>query len=166
LTRQRNEDDEAYYKRACDKGWEGVVAKRAESKHRHSRSRDWLKFKCGHAQELVIGVLTEPRGGRVGFGALPVGVDDDGRLRYAGKVGIGHDDAFLVDFRERFERIATEAPSIRRHAFREAGHRGQTEVRRRVRIYRVGPRRQTPASAISGTALRQEPRRGRKGAPG
>ncbi len=108
FTPHRNEDGEAYFEQACEKGWEGVIAKRADSAYRHSRSRDWLKFKCGHGQELVIGGFTEPQGERVGFGALLVGVYEDDELRYAGKVGTGYDDEFLAGFRERLDEIETD----------------------------------------------------------
>jgi DNA ligase D-like protein (predicted ligase) len=110
-TAHRNEGGEAYYERACEKGWEGVIAKRADAPYRHSRSSDWLKFKCKAGQELVIGGYTEPHGNRQGFGALLVGYYEDGDLRYAGKVGRGYDDALLVRLRERLDRIArTESP--------------------------------------------------------
>lgn len=105
-TGHRNREGEAYYEDACEKGWEGVIAKRAASEYRHSRSTDWLKFKCTKGQELVIGGFTEPHGSRVGFGALVVGYYEDGKLRYAGKVGTGYDDAFLADFRERLDGLA------------------------------------------------------------
>ncbi|WP_225804185.1 hypothetical protein [Streptomyces sp. NK15101] len=39
----------------------------------------------------MIGGLTEPAGGRVGFGALLGGHHEGERLRYAGKAGTGHD---------------------------------------------------------------------------
>ena len=61
------------FKEACRKGWEGLIAKRADSPYVTTRSRDWLKFKCEHGQELVIGGYTEPRGSRVEFGALLLG---------------------------------------------------------------------------------------------
>lgn len=109
FTAHRNRDGEDYFEQACARGWEGIIAKRADSGYRHSRSRDWLKFKCSKGQELVIAGFTEPQGERTGFGALLVGYhDDDGELRYAGKVGTGYDDEFLADFRERLDRIATD----------------------------------------------------------
>jgi bifunctional non-homologous end joining protein LigD len=37
------------------------------------RTRDWLKFKCTKEQEFVIGGYTDPKGHRIGFGALLVG---------------------------------------------------------------------------------------------
>ena len=89
---------------ACEKGWEGVIAKDATSEYVHSRSRSWLKFKCTASQELVIGGFTEPKSSREGFGALLVGYYDDDKLRYAGKVGTGYDDEFLQGFRRRLER--------------------------------------------------------------
>ena len=90
-TQHRNRDGEALFKEACRKGWEGLIAKRADSPYVTTRSRDWLKFKCEHGQELVVGGFTDPRGSRVEFGALLLGYYRDGRLEYAGKVGTGFD---------------------------------------------------------------------------
>jgi bifunctional non-homologous end joining protein LigD len=89
FTTHRNGDGEAFYKEACRKGWEGLIAKRADAPYTHGRSRDWLKFKCSAEQELVIGGYTAPRGSRTDLGALLLGYYDDGDLRYAGKVGTG-----------------------------------------------------------------------------
>lgn len=94
-TQHRNRDGEAFFKEACRKGWEGLIAKRADSPYVATRSRDWLKFKCEHGQELVVGGYTEPRGSRVEFGALLLGYYDDGGLQYAGKVGTGFDTETL-----------------------------------------------------------------------
>ena len=105
FTPHRNENGEAFLEEACSKGWEGLIAKRADAAYQHSRSRDWLKFKCARGQELVIGGFTEPKGSREGFGALLVGYYEDGELRYAGKVGTGFDDDLLRDLRERMEGI-------------------------------------------------------------
>lgn len=91
----RNTDGAAYHREACAKGWEGLIAKRADAPYTHGRSRDWLKLKCVNEQELVIGGWTEPRGSRTGFGALLVGYYQDGELRYAGMVGTGFDEDML-----------------------------------------------------------------------
>ena len=101
ITRHRNTEGEAAFASACAKGWEGLIAKRADAPYRPGRSTDWLKFKCSLAQELVIGGFTEPAGSRVGLGALLVGYHHGGRLRYAGKVGTGYSDAVLRDLRRR-----------------------------------------------------------------
>ena len=97
FTIHRNGDGEAFYKEACRKGWEGLIAKRADAPYTHGRSRDWLKFKCSAEQELVIGGYTAPRGSRTNLGALLLGYYDDGELRYAGKVGTGFTRETLRD---------------------------------------------------------------------
>jgi len=94
-TPHRNERGEEYFREACAKGWEGLIAKRADSPYVHGRSSDWLKLKCSFEQELAIGGFTPPQGSRRHFGALLVGYYEDGGLRYAGKVGTGFSEAML-----------------------------------------------------------------------
>ena len=109
-TQHRNRDGEALFKEACRKGWEGLIAKRADSPYVTTRSKDWLKFKCEHGQELVIGGFTEPHGSRVEFGALLLGYYRDGRLEYAGKVGTGFDTATLHELGAQLRRLARKDP--------------------------------------------------------
>jgi bifunctional non-homologous end joining protein LigD len=96
-------EDRAPWVRACDEGWEGVVAKRRDSPYEHRRSPHWLKMKCEATQELVIGGFTDPQGTRVGLGALLVGYFDGDDLVFAGKVGTGFDRNLLLDLRERLD---------------------------------------------------------------
>jgi DNA ligase D-like protein (predicted ligase) len=110
LTPHRNRDGEAYYEEACRKGWEGLIAKRADSPYSTARSRDWLKFKCDQAQELVIGGYTAPKGSRETLGALLVGHFDGDRLLYAGKVGTGFDRPTLADLGERLGPLRRDSP--------------------------------------------------------
>ena len=88
---------------ACASGWEGLIAKRADSKYVSGRSSAWRKLKCSASQELVIGGWTEPRGSRIGFGALLVGYYDEEGLRYSGKVGTGFDTATLTSLHAELE---------------------------------------------------------------
>jgi len=100
-TEHRAGDGEAFYRQACQDGWEGLIAKQADAPYSGGRTRDWLKFKCITAQELVIGGYTDPRGSRQGLGALLVGYyGADGRLTYAGKVGTGFTQATLRSLHE------------------------------------------------------------------
>jgi bifunctional non-homologous end joining protein LigD len=108
LTPHRNRDGEALFADACRKGWEGLIAKRADSPYVHGRSRDWLKLKCSVEQELVIGGYTPPKGSRTDLGALLLGYYEAGRLRYAGKVGTGFTRATLRDLAERLEPLRRE----------------------------------------------------------
>ncbi len=108
----RNTDGEAYLQLACERGWEGLIAKRADAPYRPGRrSDDWFKFKCVREQEFVIAGYTDPARSRIGFGALLVGYYDrqgDGQaaLRYAGKVGTGFDEHVLEHLRARFDELA------------------------------------------------------------
>jgi len=110
----RNEKGVEYHRRACDKGWEGVIAKDGSSPYVHSRSSKWLKFKCVREQEMVVGGFTDPHGSRTGFGALLLGYFEAGQLRYAGKVGTGFDDRTLADLRKRLDKLETEADPFSR----------------------------------------------------
>jgi bifunctional non-homologous end joining protein LigD len=104
-TSYRRVDGETSFREACRRGWEGVIAKRADSHYTATRSRDWLKLKCAHGQELVIGGWTAPRGSRQHLGALLVGYYEDGRLRYAGKVGTGFDRRTLDHLSRELSRL-------------------------------------------------------------
>lgn len=108
FTEHRIADSLDYYEQACDKGWEGLIAKKADAGYTHGRSANWLKFKCVMQQEFVIGGFTEPEGERKGFGALLLGFYREGKLVYAGQVGTGFDDEFLEDTRETLDRIERE----------------------------------------------------------
>jgi bifunctional non-homologous end joining protein LigD len=105
LVQYRNDDGLDFYQEACEKGWEGLIAKHADSPYVHGRSKQWLKFKCINQQEFVIVGFTEPHGDRVGFGALLLGFYSEGDLVYAGEVGTGFDEDTLVKLRERLDDI-------------------------------------------------------------
>jgi bifunctional non-homologous end joining protein LigD len=101
----------AFFEQGCRLGLEGIVSKRADSLYRAGRGRDWVKVKCAQRQELVIGGFTDPEGSRRGFGALHLGVyEADGKLRYAGKVGTGFDDALLRSLRGKLDELVQERP--------------------------------------------------------
>lgn len=104
----RNGDGREFFEQACARGWEGLIAKRADGPYRSGRTRDWLKFTCVADQEFVIGGFTEPKGARTGFGALLIGYYEGKRLRYAGKVGTGYNERTLRDLRVRLDGIARE----------------------------------------------------------
>lgn len=86
---------------ARHEGWEGVIAKRRDSPYEHRRSRHWLKMKCERTQALVVGGYTDPRGSRVGLGALLLGYYEGRDLVFAGRVGTGFDTALLRSLRHR-----------------------------------------------------------------
>jgi bifunctional non-homologous end joining protein LigD len=109
-------DGPAVLAEACGMGLEGVVSKRAATRYRPgARGTDWVKSKCRHAQEFVIGGYTDPGGARMGFGALLLGVQDDGGLRYVSKVGTGFDDKLLRSLGERLRGMEVASPPFVMH---------------------------------------------------
>ncbi|BEV15422.1 DNA ligase D [Herbaspirillum sp. DW155] len=101
------------FRHACQHGMEGIVVKRADAAYSGRRDRNWLKVKCEHRQEFVIAGYTEPAGQRSGFGAILVGVhDEQGQLRYAGRVGTGFDDRLLGSMLKRFHRLEQDRPAF------------------------------------------------------
>jgi bifunctional non-homologous end joining protein LigD len=96
---------------ACEIGLEGVIGKRAGTPYRSSRSSDWIKLKCKRRQEFVIGGYTAPQGARNHFGALLIGFhDQDGTLRFAGKVGTGFTRESLAALHEQMQPYTTDTP--------------------------------------------------------
>jgi DNA ligase D-like protein (predicted ligase) len=108
FTEHRETEGEAYYREACRKRWEGIIAKNGESIYVSRRTRDWLKFKCTKEQEFVIGGYTDPKGHRSGFGALLVGYYKRGKLVYAGKVGTGFDEEILRRLGKQLAQLETK----------------------------------------------------------
>ena len=102
-----SDESQRRFAEACRLGWEGLIAKRADSPYVSGRSRDWLKLKCVWEQEFVIGGYTDPTGSRSDFGALLVGYYEQGSLLYAGKVGTGFTKATLNDLGIRLRKLET-----------------------------------------------------------
>ena len=94
-------------------GVEGIVAKRLDCPYEPGRrSSAWIKVKNVLVQDVVIGGYTPGQGGRGGsLGALAVGVMDEGRLVYAGKVGTGFTETTLGLLRRELEPLrSSESP--------------------------------------------------------
>jgi len=83
---------------AKETGIEGLVAKHANSRYESRRSSDWIKIKIVERQEFVICGFTA--GERDHFGALVLGLYDNGKLVWAGNVGTGFDQKTLAMLRE------------------------------------------------------------------
>lgn len=109
FTEHRETEGEAYLKQACKKRWEGILEKNSQSVYVSRRSREWLKVKCGREQEFVIGGYTDPKGHRVGLGALLVGYYEKGRFVYAGKVGTGFDEELLRRLSKELSRLEVKS---------------------------------------------------------
>ena len=104
------DDGEALYAAASKERLEGIVSKRAASRYAPGkRSREWLKVKTQGRQELVVAGYTKGQGRRSsGFGALVLGVNEGGELRWAGNVGTGFDDAEMTRLLARMAPLRRE----------------------------------------------------------
>lgn len=95
----------------CEAGQEGIISKKADAPYRGARTKAWLKVKCTLRQEFVIiGWSESDKKGR-GFRALLLGLHEDGKLRYAGKVGTGFSNAVQQDLRARLDKLAAAKPA-------------------------------------------------------
>jgi bifunctional non-homologous end joining protein LigD len=67
-------DARPLWEHALAHGWEGLIAKHADSRYKSGkRTPDWRKLKIVQEQEFVIGGWTDPRQTRSYFGALLLG---------------------------------------------------------------------------------------------
>jgi bifunctional non-homologous end joining protein LigD len=88
------------------RGLEGLIGKLRDSTYESGRrSGAWIKLKCVNEQEFVVGGYTPPQGTRKYFGAILVGYFEDGRLKFAGKVGTGFNTTLLRVLHGRFEKL-------------------------------------------------------------
>ena len=101
-----------YYEAAVRRGLEGVVAKRLSGTYQPgARSSDWLKFKRVKSCDCVVFGYTPGEGARAGtFGALLLGLYDEGRPVYVGRVGTGFTDADLTGIRATLDGLMVEDP--------------------------------------------------------
>jgi bifunctional non-homologous end joining protein LigD len=102
---------EALFATMCREGLEGVVSKRADAPYSGKRSKDWLKTKCIQRQEFVIVGWMASEKSR-GLRSLLLGVHEDGRLRYAGKVGTGFDHATMDDLAQRLAKLERKTATV------------------------------------------------------
>lgn len=106
-------DGERFFKEIEKFRLEGMIAKRAASPYVQKRTADWLKVKTVQRSEVVIGGYTQPRGARSHFGALVVGLYQDGKLHYVAHTGGGFNHQTLAKIFTRLQPLKTnESPFV------------------------------------------------------
>ncbi|HEY3164466.1 MAG TPA: DNA ligase D [Candidatus Limnocylindrales bacterium] len=104
-------EGEAFMAAAEARGLEGIVAKLRRSRYEPGRRTPaWLKLKIRPEQELVVGGWTPGEGNARDLGAVAVGVYEDGKLRFAGKVGSGFNAATRKRLLAAMAPLVSEAP--------------------------------------------------------
>jgi len=98
---------------------EGIMAKKLNSLYvPGNRSKDWLKIKTQTRQEVVIAGYTLNEGSVKIFSSLLVGVFENKKLIYTGKIGTGFSDKTQRDMMKQFRPFESsvcpfaEAPDI------------------------------------------------------
>ena len=86
-------------------GLEGVVAKKIDSKYSGTRNDDWLKIKCYHRQEFVVGGYSL-HGGQLS--SLLLGYYKGDSLIYIGKVGTGFSERLKSEIERKLSKIKTK----------------------------------------------------------
>ncbi len=109
-----DEEGVAYYNEAVKKGVEGVMAKKKDSHYLPGvRSESWLKMKKLLTCDCVIFGYTAGEGARKdSFGALILGLYQDGKPVFAGKVGTGFSKSTLADLMRVFKNLETNERTL------------------------------------------------------
>jgi bifunctional non-homologous end joining protein LigD len=102
-------EGKAFHAAAEASGLEGIIAKLRRSPYEPGRrSPAWLKIKIRPEQELVVGGWTPGQGNAKDLGAMAVGYHEDGKLRFAGKVGSGFTAGIRRELLDRLKPLAQE----------------------------------------------------------
>jgi bifunctional non-homologous end joining protein LigD len=110
LSEHFEESGAVVLRHACEMGLEGIVSKRADAPYRSGRSDTFIKTKCAHAQEFVVGGYSPSSALRNAIGALVAGYYDRGRLIYAGRIGTGYTRTVARDLWKRLHALETDTP--------------------------------------------------------
>jgi bifunctional non-homologous end joining protein LigD len=102
----------AIFKHACELELEGIVSKFRDAPYQSGRSENFIKTKCHNAQEFVVVGFTPSTAMANAVGALTVAFYDNGRFRYAGRVGTGYTHQTARDLWERLSALRTDRPAL------------------------------------------------------
>jgi bifunctional non-homologous end joining protein LigD len=107
-----DEDGPVIFKHARNLGVEGIVSKRRNAPYRSGRSDNFVKTKYHNAQEVVVAGFTPSTAIPNAIGALTVAFHEDGKLRYAGRVGTGYTQKTARDLWARLNALRTDRAPI------------------------------------------------------
>lgn len=91
---------------------EGIISKLREAPYRSGRTENFVKVKRHDEQEFVVAGFTPSTAMPKAIGALTVAFHENGKLRYAGRVGTGYTHATARDLWRRLEGLRVERPPV------------------------------------------------------
>jgi bifunctional non-homologous end joining protein LigD len=98
-----------FFEAAMAQGLEGIMGKKSDSTYRiGSRTDSWVKIKVNRRQEVVIAGYTQPRNSRKHFGALLLGLYENGELIYIGHTGSGFNTKTLEEVYKKLQPLVIE----------------------------------------------------------
>ncbi|PTT03402.1 DNA ligase D [Pedobacter sp. HMWF019] len=98
-----------FYAAAERMGLEGIIAKKKDSTYSYNyRSKEWVKIKVHKRQEVVIAGYTKNANTPKAFSSLLLGVYENGKLQYVGKVGTGFNDQLQKEMMAQFKPLITD----------------------------------------------------------
>lgn len=106
-------EGEAYFRICKERGLEGIIAKRKDSRYQTDRrSKDWKKIKALKTVDCVIAGVTYGEGNREDtFGALILGLyDEAGELQCVSRVGTGFDANMVELLHRRLAAMEADMP--------------------------------------------------------
>ncbi|HPH86070.1 MAG TPA: DNA ligase D [Ferruginibacter sp.] len=99
-----------FFETAKKMGLEGIMAKKSGSVYSPgNRTKDWLKIKANKRQEMVIGGYTKNNNSSKSFSSLLLGVYENKKLIYTGKVGTGFNDKQQMELLKQFKPYITKS---------------------------------------------------------
>jgi bifunctional non-homologous end joining protein LigD len=107
-----DEDGSVIFKHACEMKLEGIVSKLRDAPYRSGRSENFIKIKCHNAQEFVVAGFSPSNAMPKAVGALTVAFHEDGKLRYAGRVGTGYTHKLARDLWKRLNALRVDRPAV------------------------------------------------------
>lgn len=99
------------FEEACRMHAEGIISKRADDPYIVGRRASWLKSKCLHEQEFVVGGFSPSADGPDRIGSLLLGYYRDGKLIYAGRTGTGFTQKQRKELRAQLAPLETKTPA-------------------------------------------------------
>jgi bifunctional non-homologous end joining protein LigD len=111
-TEDFDERGSVIFQHACEMNLEGIISKLRNAPYRSGRSENFIKTKCHNAQEFVVVGFTPSTAMPNAVGALTVAFHDNGKLRYAGRVGTGYTHQTARDLSKRLKALRVDRAPV------------------------------------------------------
>ena len=105
-------DGPAIFKSACEMNLEGIISKLRDAPYRSGRSDNFIKTKCHNEQEFVVAGFSPSAAMPNAVGALIAAFHEDGKLRYAGRIGTGYTREVARDLWKRLDPLRVDKPPL------------------------------------------------------